>query len=178
MKGIDIMKYIELVKRFDLLFFKRRILFQKLAADAGLYFGQLPILEYIARHNGCSQVEIAGTLNLSTASVAISTKRLQKAGMIEKVVDDANLRSKKLTITEKGIEISKKCRELFDTVDKRIFSGFDESELAQLKGYLDRLIANISEGQDKDRNLDLFEILAMKNQIHKNEFCSKEGESK
>jgi DNA-binding MarR family transcriptional regulator len=178
MKGIEVMKLVELVKRFDVLFFKRRILFQKLAADAGLYFGQLPILEYIVKHNGCSQVEIADTLNLSPASVAISTKRLQKAGMIEKTVDDANLRSKKLTITEKGLEMSKKCRELFDTLDKIVFSGFNESELAQFKDYLDRLIANISKGQDKDKYLDFFEILAMKNQMHNNKFCSKEGESK
>lgn len=172
------MKLVELIKRFDVLFFKRRILFQKVASDAGLYVGQLPIIEYIARHNGCSQVEIADTLHLSPASVAISTKRLQKAGIIDKAVDDANLRSKKLTITDKGLEMSKKCRELFDSLDKRLFATFEESELVQLKGYLDRLIANISDEQDKLGNMNFYEIVALENQLEKNAYCSKEGEDK
>lgn len=170
------MKLKELVKRFDILFIKRRILFHKLAADAGLYHGQLPILEYIVNNNGCSQVEIAETLHLSPASVAISTKRLQKAGLIEKAVDDTNLRSKKLTITKKGLEMSKKCRELFDSLDKRAFAGFDESELTQLKVYLDRVIANISDEQYKNREIGIYELIAMKNQLHKNKFCCGEGD--
>lgn len=170
------MKHVELVRRFDVLFFKRRILFQRAASDAGLYVGQLPIIEYIARHNGCSQVEIADTLHLSPASVAISTKRLQKAGIIDKAVDDANLRSKKLTITDKGREMSKKCRELFDCLDKRLFASFEEAELIQLKSYLDRLIANISDEQDKLGNPSFYDIIALANQLGKNSQCSKEGE--
>jgi len=170
------MNLVELTKRFDMLFIKRRILFQKVAIDAGLYVGQLPIIEYVARHDGCSQVEIAETLHLSAASVAISTKRLQKAGIIEKAVDASNLRSKKLTITEKGLEMSKKCRELFDSLDRRLFANFEEAELVQLKGYLDRLIANISDEQDKMESMNFFEFIALKNQMKKNKLCSKEGE--
>ena len=170
------MKPLELVKRFDLLFFKRRILFRKVASDAGLYVGQLPIIEYIARHNGCSQVEIADTLNLSTASVAISTKRLQKAGIIDKTIDASNLRSKKLTITDKGLEMSKKCRELFDCLDKRLFASFEEAELVQLKDYLDRLIANISDEQDKLVTMSFYDIFALERQLEKDICFSKEGE--
>ncbi|MEA4846011.1 MAG: MarR family winged helix-turn-helix transcriptional regulator [Clostridiaceae bacterium] len=169
------MKLLELVKRFDMLFFKRRILFQKVASDAGLYVGQLPIIEYIARHDGCSQVEIADTLHLSPASVAISTKRLQRAGIIDKAVDESNLRSKKLTITDKGLEMSKKCRELFDSLDKRLFANFEEEELIQLKGYLDRLIANISDEQGKLAGMSFCEIIALGNQLEKDKCFGREG---
>lgn len=166
----------EIVRRFDVLFLKRRILFQKALTDEGLYFGQLPIVEYIARHNGCSQVEIAETLNLSPASVAISTKRLQKAGIIDKSVDDTNLRSKKLTITEKGRGISNKCREMVDSLDKRLFASFTGQELAQLKEYLDRLIDNMSDEQNKFSINSFLDMVALENQLGKNVYDSKEGE--
>lgn len=176
MKGMEYMRLIELVKRFDFLFIKRRILSQRMATDAGLYLGQLPIIEYVARHNGCSQVDIADTLHLSAASVAISTKRLQKAGIIDKTVDESNLRSKRLTITDKGLELSGKCRELFDSIDRRLFAGFEEEELIQLKGFLDRLIANITDEQDKKDCLNFYEIFALKNQMKKMRTDSMEGE--
>lgn len=166
----------EIVRRFDVLLLKRRILFQKALTDEGLYFGQLPIVEYIARHNGCSQVEIAETLYLSPASVAISTKRLQKAGIIDKAVDDTNLRSKKLTITEKGLGISNKCRETVDSLDKRLFDNFTSQELAQLKEYLDRLIDNISDEQNKFSINSFFDMVALENQLGKGAYGSKEGE--
>lgn len=170
------MKLSELIKRFDLLFIKRRILLQRMATDTGLYLGQLPIIEYVARNNGCSQVDIADTLHLSAASVAISTKRLQKAGIIEKAVDESNLRSKKLTITDKGLEVSRKCRELFDSIDSRLFANFEEEELIQLKGFLDRLIANITDEKDKRDCLSYYEIIALKNQMKKMKADSGEGE--
>lgn len=166
----------EIVRRFDVLFLKRRILFQKVMLDEGLYFGQLPIVEYVARHNGCSQVEIAETLNLSPASVAISTKRLQKAGIIDKAVDDTNLRSKKLTITEKGRGISNKCRETVDSLDKRLFASFSSQELVQLKEYLDRLIDNISDEQNKFSINSFLDMVALENKLSKSVYGSKEGE--
>lgn len=170
------MRLTELVKRFDLLFIKRRILLQRMTANTGIYLGQLPIIEYVVRHNGCSQVDIAETLHLSAASVAISTKRLQKAGILEKTVDESNLRSKKLTITAKGLQLSSKCRELFDSIDRRLFADFEEEELVQLKSFLDRLIANITEEQDKKDCLNYYEIIALKNQMKKMEPGTAEGE--
>ena len=50
----------------------------------GLYAGQMPVLNYLAEHPGCTQVEMADFLQVSPASVALSTKRLQKAGYLTK----------------------------------------------------------------------------------------------
>ena len=159
------MNFIELIKRFDLLFLKRRILLQKSASDVGLYSGQLPIMKYVVRHNSCSQIEIARALQLSPASVAISTKRLQRAGMLIKIVDEKNLRSKKLTATDKGLERTKACHKLFSAFNEKMFAGFDEAELTQLKDYLDRLIANICEEQDKVDNLKFCHMVALENEF-------------
>ncbi|HBR03767.1 MAG TPA: hypothetical protein DD738_14290 [Ruminiclostridium sp.] len=162
------MNHIDIVKRFELLFLKRRIFLQKSISEIGLYPGQPPILKYIANHDHCSQVEIAKALQLSPASVAISTKRLQKAGMLTKMVDETNLRSKKLTITPKGREKTEACHRLFREFDEKMFAHFDESELAQLKAFLDKLINNISEEPEKIDNYRFGHILALENELKGN----------
>lgn len=168
------MVLLELIRRFDILHIKRRLILQKVASETGLYLGQLPIIEYIINNDGCSQVDIADTLYLSPASVAISTKRLQKTGIIKKTIDEENLRSKKLTITDKGRKVAEACRKSFNSVDEKMFSGFNESELAQLRDYLDRLISNISCGQDKGSNISYYEMISLRNQLHNQlENCGK-----
>ena len=82
----------KLAWKLDNLFLLRRTLLTKTMLNTGLYFGQLPVLMYISNHEGCTQKEIADWMKVSPASIALSTKRLQKAGLIEKSVDKDNLR--------------------------------------------------------------------------------------
>ena len=56
--------------------------------------GQYPLLNYLSRHPDAAQQELASVLFVSPASVAQSTKRLQKAGLLEKASDPENLRKK------------------------------------------------------------------------------------
>ena len=75
------------------------------AQEHGLYFGQMPVLDFIAANPGCTQVQVADHLRVSPASIALSTKRLQKAGYLTKEVDAENLRCKRLYISEEGLEV-------------------------------------------------------------------------
>ena len=68
----------------------------------GLYAGQMPVLNYLAEHPGCTQVEMADFLQVSPASIALSTKRLQKAGYLTKEVDEDNLRCKRCTFLRRA----------------------------------------------------------------------------
>jgi len=122
----------------------RRDFIQEATVDIALYFGQLPILEYVIEHDQCTQKEIADKLIVSPAAIAISTKRMQKVGLLEKKVDENNLRCNRLSVTEKGHELSRQYRLKFDELDKKMFSGFEEKELEQVNSYLSRLIMNIT----------------------------------
>ena len=84
----------------------RRVCLQKAASDSGLYFGQLPILQFIHEHPGCTQREIADKIGVTSASVALSTKRMQKSGLLTKEIDSQDLRCNRLELTETGIEYS------------------------------------------------------------------------
>lgn len=143
----------------------RRIELSKAATDEGLYFGQLPIMEYIINNEGCTQKEIADKLGVTPASIAISTKRMQRAGLIEKRTDENNLRRNRLSATKNGIELAGICRERVDDLDKRMFGGFSDQELNIIRNSLDRMIENISDGSDT--GTDMYSITALKNEIRR-----------
>lgn len=158
-------KLTEIIGRFYKLEILRRGYIQEATADIGLYFGQLPILEYVIAHDGCTQKEIADALHVTPASIAISTKRMQKAGLLKKTVSEYNLRSNQLAVTQKGRELSKRYRSKFDEVDQKMFGGFQESELAQLCSYFDRLIMNLSD--EAVNEIDMIAITALAQDIKK-----------
>jgi len=126
------------------LFLLRRILLQKAMQGGEMYFGQLPTLEYIVRHDNCTQNEIAASLLVTPASVTQTTKSLENSGLLKKEVDPQNLRCKRLSATPQGKLVSARCRELHDEFDRRIFAGFSNEEMLQFDAYLGRMICNIT----------------------------------
>ena len=118
--------------------------------DSGLYYGQFPIIDTVRRHDGCTQKELADMLRVSPASVAVSTKRLEKSGLLTRKTDESNARCNRLSVTDEGIQVSNRCREIFEKVDNRAFEGFSDDELDDFVGYLDRIIVNL--GGDTECN--------------------------
>ncbi len=114
-------------------------------SSIGIYYGQPQILRYLKEHGECSQTEIAKYLNVSSASTAVSIKRMQKSGLLEKKADDSDLRYNKIKITPLGLEKELKSKEIFDECSKKLVSGFSEEEKILLKSYFERMIANLTE---------------------------------
>ena len=136
-----------IVCRLNRLEILRRINLQRAINDIELYKGQLPLLEYVIEYGGCTQNQIAEALHVTPASVALSTKRMQMAGLLEKNVDETNLRCKRLTVTDKGRDIAVRCRAAFNKLDGRMLRDFSPEETDLFKSLLDKAIANI----DTDR---------------------------
>ena len=151
------------IKKIQLL--RRRYLQQELM-DLGLHPSQLPILEYIQQHEGCSQVEISQDLAVTPASIALSTKRMQKAGFLKKQADQDNLRCNRLSLTPKGAAASKACRESFDRFEKLMFDGFEQKELEQLEDYLDRMTMNITGEETNEVNMHVISSLIQQLKAH------------
>lgn len=136
--------YRDLAEQFNRLHLLRRLYVHKTMPEHDLHMGQLPVLEYVMEHEGCTQVEIAQALSVSPASIATSTKRLQRSGLLEKRGDDENLRIKRLSATPEGVARSLRCREAFDEMDRRALDGFSDEELQQLQQMLRRISGNIA----------------------------------
>ena len=136
-------KYCEISKRFEKLGVLKRSQLFGLLGDEKMHVAQLPALEFIIKHDGCTQIELSDYLCITPASVAVSTKRMEKAGLIEKREDKNNLRQKNLFITEKGAKAVRDCRAIFDKFDEKMYTGISDDELEVLKKVLDKLIGNI-----------------------------------
>ena len=128
----------------------RRLFIQRSTSDSPLHFGQVAIMKTIESNENCTQNTIAQHLGVTAASVATSTKRLQKAGLITKTVDENNLRCKRLALTEKGREIISRHHEIFSKYDNLIFRSFSENEKLQLFNYLSRIVEEMKKVEGID----------------------------
>ena len=131
------------LERFGLL--HRNAVLKAVLTGSGVYAGQPPILRYIREHPGCTQAEIAETLEVTPASIAASTKRMQNSGLIFKQVDSGNMRANKLFLTPKGAELEAALRENFEAINEEMFRGFTDDELDQFASYILRLNENLEE---------------------------------
>lgn len=136
----------------------RRNALQKASSDSGLYFGQLPILQFVHEHPGCTQREIAEQTGVTSASIALSTKRMQKAGLLTKSSDEQDLRCNRLELTETGVAYMKNCTEKFDEVDRVLFQNFSDEELSQLKNLLGKIVNNLTEDTRLSNRFELFRL--------------------
>ena len=108
----------------------------------GLYYGQHHILEFINHNPGCKQTDLSYYLKVTPASIAVSTKRLEKAGFIEKQVDQDNLRQNSLFLTDKGKEACENMERFFMNLDSDALKDITEEEYLLLERLLDKMIYN------------------------------------
>jgi len=112
--------------------------------ETGVYRSQHQILMMLADHSNVSQKEIAERLYVSTATIAVSVKKLEKGGYITRAVDQEDNRMNKLCLTEKGKHTVKLSRDFFHNVEERMFRDFSAEEMAAMGQFLDRVYDNLS----------------------------------
>jgi DNA-binding MarR family transcriptional regulator len=86
---------------------------------------------------------VAEACHISPASVAISLKRIEKAGLITRNPDPDDNRKNHLSVTPKGEDALKQFRKICDTTDKEMFKGFSDEEIDTLHSLLSRLHENL-----------------------------------
>ena len=124
-------------------FIARRKSVLKKSQSYGLYVGQPQVLAFVRQNPGCTQTEIAEHLGVSSASIAFSTKRLQKAGYLMKQVNHLNMRCNKLYVTHEGEEVLDRFKDVYDEMNLAMFEGFTAEELDQLRSFTERVNKNM-----------------------------------
>ena len=129
-----------------------RSITEKSFCRLGLHRSQFMLLMYLMNSNELpSQAEIAAYFEISAAAVALSLKKLEKRGLITRVQDSADSRVNHIVISERGLELMRQNKLLFDENDRIMFSGVSEEERLVFNRVLDRLAENliVSGAQDK-----------------------------
>lgn len=110
---------------------------------------QVPLMIILDEKEGMSQKEISKELNISAPTVAVSIKRLEKAGFLERRADERDQRMSRVYLTSAGREIIEKSKACIEENEKILFKGFSESEMCLLKRFFDQMIANLGENNSK-----------------------------
>ena len=97
----------------------------------GVFRSQHQLLMYIARNPNASQKDIAKINHVSTATIAVSLKKLEKGGYIKRTIDKEDNRFNQISITDKGMEIVKSSVYIFKRAEDRMFHGFSQEDLEQ-----------------------------------------------
>lgn len=117
---------------------------ERFAAELGVHRSQHFVLMRIASCGGCaSQKELAKRLEISPAALAVTLKKLEGGGYIEKKPTENDSRLNEVVLTDKGWEVKRLSEEKFSRIDAQMFEGFSDGELETLVGFLERMQQNL-----------------------------------
>ena len=117
--------------------------------ETGVYHAQHRLLMEISCNPNASQNDIAKLMDVSAATIAVSLKKLEKEGYINKEMDEGDNRLNKISITEKGNRVVEQSKQIFESADRKIFEGFTENEKSTLSALLQKLDANLARMDDE-----------------------------
>lgn len=139
-------QYNVLLKKFIALDREHHRLLEKEVGASGMHRSQHAMLLYIRRcSHAPTQKELADFLLISPAAVAVTIKKLETAGYVERKSDKNDSRRNSVTLTEKGERILLDTKKLVDAVDRRMFEGFTPEEHEVFTRCLDKMQKNLSE---------------------------------
>ena len=118
-------------------------------AEVGIYRGQPPIMGLLYQHDGMSQKEMAGALNLSPATMTVTLKRMEKAGLVRREMDEHDQRILRVHLSEQGRQMWLKSADQIRAVTEELMEGFTPEEEQQMREYLYRIARNMERAVEK-----------------------------
>lgn len=146
--------YVKFEMRFGRLIRMYYSRIQSQLAEVGLYRGQPPILMLLYKNDGMSQKEMARALNLSPATMTVTLKRMEKAGLVLREMDEHDQRILRVHLSEKGREMCETGESRIGVVTAELLEGFTLEEQQQLNEYLGRIARNMERVVEKEPEQD------------------------
>lgn len=101
---------------------------------------QLGLVEYVAGNLDCGIQEMAEALNLSTPTVSISVRQLEKNGLLERKPHPDDGRAVQLFLTPKGEEVHQRANSFHRRKFEQLLAGLNEDERDTLLNLLERAL--------------------------------------
>ncbi|MBU0491559.1 MAG: MarR family transcriptional regulator [Chloroflexi bacterium] len=111
----------------------------------GLYRGQQFILMVLWEQEGRTHSELAEVLHVQPATMSNALKRMAKAGFVERRPDPDDQRVSRVYLTDAGRAVRDAVEQMWRDMEAQTFAGFSPDECLTLRGYLLRIIANLTE---------------------------------
>ena len=136
----------ELEDRLALFMRTHRRAMHRYFQSVGMFNGHPHMLFHLAHTPGISQKELAQRMEISPASVAISIRRLESAGLIRRQRDARDARVWHLYLTPQGERMDAACARGRDFMIDTLYRDFTPQEQQELYRLLDKMIVNLQAG--------------------------------
>lgn len=103
--------------------------FNAAVAEQGLFSGQQDILLLLIRQPGMTLGQLSRALGVASATASVSVKRMEKAGFIEKRVDEK--------------DAPKKIHQKMNAMEQVLTAGMSQEQVLTLAGLLERALQNV-----------------------------------
>lgn len=132
-----------LVEKYVLTMRLHRMFLERELNKSGVFRSQHQILMHISQYPNASQKEIATRHHVSTATIAVSLKKLEKGGYIRRMTDQADNRYNQICLTDKGQAVVEDSIKVFKRLEEALFDTFSDEEMEQFESFLDRVRLNL-----------------------------------
>lgn len=126
-------QYMEFMRR-------RRATMRRHFQNVGLFNGHPHMLFHLRRCPDITQKELAREMDISPASVAVSIRRLESAGLVHR---EKRGREMLLRLTPAGEKMDATCARGRDIMITHLYENFTEEELHTLHTLLGKMTANL-----------------------------------
>jgi MarR family transcriptional regulator for hemolysin len=109
----------------------------------GFAMSQLPVLVNLKRNGPSSQVELAKVAQVEQPSMAQLLTRMERDGLVQRVPDPNDGRSKLISLTKLASQRMPKGKEVMEAASRKALAGFTPNEREQLQALLLRISANL-----------------------------------
>ncbi len=148
-ESAELQSALNLFKRTNRLHMK---VFDKCLGYMNIHRSQHRVLMYLARTGtAVSQKNIAAEFEISPAAVAVTLKKLEEGGYIERTAHENDNRFNAVSITEKGLDIVNATREAFFEVDMLMFDQLSTDELKSLSDCLLKMHDSLKKMYDSEK---------------------------
>ncbi|WP_412529060.1 MarR family winged helix-turn-helix transcriptional regulator [Burkholderia lata] len=111
--------------------------------DLGFAMSQVPVLVSLKKAGALSQSELARRAQVEQPSMAQLLNRMERDGLVLRVPDPDDRRSRLISLTESAAKGLAKGRAVMDEASEQALAGLSDAEREQLVSLLGRVNANL-----------------------------------
>ena len=132
-----------LIKLNNKIFRNTQVYLDKVLKEYELSSGSYPYLLILMENEGISQNRISEELGYDKAMTTRTLAKLINIGYLDRIKDDDDFRANKISLTEKGKDVSVKIREKIDELVQLITTDLNEEEKVITIESLNKILCNI-----------------------------------
>jgi MarR family transcriptional regulator for hemolysin len=118
--------------------------FEAALARAGGSLGSWVVLSAIAEVHGMTQAALANHAHLEGATITHHVDRLEKAGLVRRVLDPADRRVRRLELTPAGVELHARMMTAAVQLQTAVMAGLRQEEKEVMSRCLSLIEANLA----------------------------------